>query len=146
MKRTATAQWQGGLKDGKGRISSASGVLSGTPYSFHTRFEQGQGTNPEELVAAAHASCFSMALSAQLGDAGLTPESIETQCDVTMDKTADGWVITESHLTVTARVPGGTEEKFQAAAGRAKTGCPISRLLNTKITMEAKLQTTASVS
>jgi len=131
------------LKNGTGAISTASGVLANTPYSFSTRFEQGKGTNPEELVAAAHAGCFSMALSAQLERAGLTAESIETLCKVTMEKKDTGFEITESHLEVTARIPGADNAKFEAAANEAKAGCPISRLFNTKITMNARLATTA---
>jgi lipoyl-dependent peroxiredoxin len=143
MTRSASARWQGGLKNGTGAISTASGVLANTPYSFSTRFEQGKGTNPEELVAAAHAGCFSMALSAQLERAGLTAESIETLCKVTMEKKDTGFEITESHLEVTARIPGADSAKFEAAANEAKAGCPISRLLNTKITMSTRLATTA---
>jgi osmotically inducible protein OsmC len=139
MKRKASARWQGALQTGQGVISTASGVLSETQYSFSTRFENGAGTNPEELIAAAHAGCFSMALSGQLGKADLTPESIETTATVTLDKTDAGFTITEVHLDVTARVPGATEEAFNTAADNAKLGCPISRLLMTKITMDAKL-------
>ena len=140
MKRKASAVWQGGLKDGKGRISTASGVLSDTQYSFSTRFEDGIGTNPEELIAAAHAGCFSMALSGQLGNAGLTAERIDTTAAVTLDKTDAGFTITAVHLNVTARIPGADEQAFQTAAANAKANCPVSRLLNTQITMEAKLE------
>jgi osmotically inducible protein OsmC len=140
MQRTANAEWKGGLKDGKGTISTASGVLSNSQYSFGTRFENGKGTNPEELVAAAHAGCFSMALSAELGKASITPESIETKCTVTFEKTDSGFTVTESHLDVTARIPGGNKPAFDKAAADAKSGCPISRLLNTKVTMSASLQ------
>jgi osmotically inducible protein OsmC len=143
MKRTASAHWQGGLKDGKGSISTQSGVLSHTQYSFSTRFEQGNGTNPEELIAAAHAGCFTMALSAQLEKAGVKADSIETTATVTLDKKETGWEVTESHLEVTAQIPGVAAEKFEAAANEAKAGCPISRLLNAKITMNARLATTA---
>ena len=139
MKRTASANWKGGLKDGKGSISTASGVLSGTQYSFGTRFENGAGTNPEELIAAAHAGCFSMALSGQLGNAGITPENIDTTATVTMDKLDAGWTITEVHLNVRAKIPQAERSKFLEAAEKAKAGCPISRLLNAKITMEADL-------
>jgi lipoyl-dependent peroxiredoxin len=139
MKRKASARWQGALQTGNGVISTGSGVLSETQYSFSTRFENGAGTNPEELIAAAHAGCFSMALSGQLGKADLTPESIETTATVTLDKTDAGFTITEVHLDVTARVPGATEEAFQTAADNAKLGCPISRVLIAKITMDAKL-------
>jgi osmotically inducible protein OsmC len=139
MKRKASAVWKGGLKDGKGSISTDSGVLSDTQYSFSTRFEDGIGTNPEELIGAAHAGCFSMALSGQLGNAGMTAESINTTATVTMEKTDAGFTVTEVHLDVTARIPGASEEAFNTAANNAKTGCPISRLLNAKITMDAKL-------
>lgn len=140
MKRKASAVWQGGLKDGKGTISTDSGVLSDTQYSFSTRFEDGIGTNPEELIGAAHAGCFSMALSGQLGNAGLVAESIKTTATVTMDKTEAGFTVTEVHLDVTAKIPGASQEAFETAANNAKAGCPISRLLNAKITMEARLE------
>lgn len=140
MKRNASAEWNGGLKDGKGTISTDSGVLSKTQYSFSTRFEDGVGTNPEELVAAAHAGCFSMALSGQLGAAGLTADSIKTTAEVTLEKLEDGFAVTKVHLDVTARVPGATEEAFATAAGNAKAGCPISKLLKAEITMDAKLE------
>ena len=140
MLRTANAQWRGGLKDGKGTISSASGTLSNTQYSFGTRFESGKGTNPEELIAAAHAGCFSMALSAELGKASITPESIETKCTVTFEKTDAGFTLTESHLDVKARIPGGNKAAFDKATTDAKAGCPISRVLNTKITLSASLE------
>src|SRR5438045_6820073 len=140
MQRTATAQWKGGLKDGKGTVSTQSGVLSQTQYSFSTRFENGIGTNPEELVAAAHAGCFSMALSAELGKANIMPESIHTTATITMDKTDAGWTITESHLDVAAKIPGVDPAKFTAAANAAKAGCPISRLLKANVTMDAKLE------
>lgn len=140
MKRKASAVWQGGLKDGKGTISTDSGVLSNTQYSFSTRFEMGIGTNPEELIAAAHAGCFSMALSGQLGNAGLVPESIKTTATVTLEKTEAGFTVTEVRLDLSAKIPGASQESFETAANNAKTGCPISRLLNTKITMEAKLE------
>jgi osmotically inducible protein OsmC len=140
MKRNANAEWRGGLKDGKGTISTDSGVLDSAQYSFSTRFEEGKGTNPEELIAAAHAGCFSMALSGQLGNAGLTAESIKTTASVKLEKTDAGFTVTEIHLNVAARVPGATEEQFETAANNAKAGCPISRLLNAKITMEARLE------
>jgi len=140
MKRKASAVWRGGLKDGKGTISSESGVLKETPYSFSTRFENGIGTNPEELIAAAHAGCFSMACSAELGKAGITPESIHTTATITMDKTDAGWTITESHLDVAAKIPGVDPAKFTAAANAAKAGCPISRLLKANVTMNARLE------
>jgi osmotically inducible protein OsmC len=139
MKRKASARWEGAIQNGRGTISTDSGVLSQSQYSFSTRFENGAGTNPEELIAAAHAACFSMALSGQLGKADLTPESIETTATVTLDKTDAGWTVTEVHLDVTARVPGATEEAFNTAADNAKLGCPVSRLLIAKITMDAKL-------
>ena len=140
MQRKATAAWRGGLKDGKGTISTQSGVLNQTQYSFGTRFENGQGTNPEELIAAAHAGCFTMALSAQLGNAGLTPESLETTAAVTMEKLEAGWTVTAVHLDLVARVPGANQAAFQTAADAAKTGCPISRLLNATITLDARLE------
>lgn len=140
MKRTASAEWTGSLKEGKGAISTASGVLSNTQYSFSTRFEDGIGTNPEELLAASHAGCFSMALSGQLTTAGLVPESIRTTAAVSLEKTDAGFTVTKSHLTVTAKVPGATVEAFNTAAANAKAGCPISRVLNAEITMEATLE------
>jgi len=140
MKRKASAVWQGGLKDGKGAISTDSGVLENTQYSFSTRFEDGKGTNPEELIAAAHAGCFSMALSGQLGNAGLTADRINTVAAVTLDKTEAGFTVTKVHLDVTAKIPGATDEAFQTAAANAKAGCPISRLLKAEITMDAKLE------
>ena len=138
MKRKASAIWRGGLKDGKGAISTESGVLKETQYSFGTRFENGVGTNPEELIAAAHAGCFSMAFSAELGKAGITAESIHTTATITMDKTDAGFTVTGSHLDVTAKIPGVDPAKFTAAANAAKAGCPISRLLKANVTMEAK--------
>src|ERR1700716_3748182 len=126
MQRKASAVWQGNLKSGKGTISTASGVLSNAQYSFSTRFEEGIGTNPEELIAAAHASCFSMGLSAQLGEAGFTAERIDTTCTVTMEKNIVGWEVSTSHLDVRAKVPGATEDIFETAANNAKAGCPIS--------------------
>lgn len=140
MKRKASAVWQGGLKDGKGEISTDSGVLENTQYSFSTRFEEGKGTNPEELIAAAHAGCFSMALSGQLGNAGLTADQIKTVAAVTLEKTDAGFTVTKVHLDVSAKIPGATDEAFQAAAGNAKAGCPISRLLKAEITMDARLE------
>ncbi|HEX8140446.1 MAG TPA: OsmC family protein [Pyrinomonadaceae bacterium] len=140
MKRKASAVWRGGLRDGRGTISTDSGVLSDTQYSFSTRFEEGKGTNPEELIAAAHAGCFSMALSGQLGNAGLTAESINTTAAVTLDKTDVGFTITAVHLSVTARVPGASPEAFETAANNAKAGCPVSRVLKAQISMEAKLE------
>ncbi len=139
MVRKASAVWKGSLKEGKGTISSDSGVLSNTPYSFSTRFENAKGTNPEELIAAAHAGCFTMALSAQLGNAGMTPESLETTASLTLDKLDAGWTVTKIHLDVTARIPGADKAAFDKAAENAKAGCPISRLLNAQITMAARL-------
>ncbi len=140
MERKASAVWKGGLKEGKGEFSAPSGVFSHVPYSFTTRFENTPGTNPEELIAAAHASCFSMALSAQLGAANLTPESINTTANLKMEKLEAGWAITAIHLDVTARVPGADDSDLQKAAGNAKAGCPVSKVLNAKITMSAKLE------
>jgi osmotically inducible protein OsmC len=140
MQRKANAVWKGGLKDGKGTVSATSGVLSNTPYSFTTRFENTPGTNPEELIAAAHAACFSMALSAQLGGANLTPESISTTATLTMEKLDSGWTITAVHLDVVARVPKADAAAFNTAAENAKSGCPVSKVLNAKITMNAKLE------
>ena len=140
MKRTASAEWKGGLKDGTGTISTGSGLLSNAQYSFGTRFEQGVGTNPEELIAAAHAGCFSMALSAQLTNAGLKPESIRTTATVSLDKVDSGFAITAVHLDVKAKVPGADQATFEKAANAAKEGCPVSKVLNAKITMDAKLE------
>src|SRR2546422_1067436 len=141
MKRKASAVWRGGLKDGKGTISCESGVLKETQYSFSTRFENGVGTNPEELIAAAHAGCFSMAFSAELGKAGITPGSIHTTATITLEKTDAGFTVTQSHLDVTANVPGADRAKVLGIANAAKAGCPISRLLKANITMDAKLET-----
>ena len=140
MKRQASALWKGGLKDGKGTIATESGVLSNAQYSFTTRFENGIGTNPEELIGAAHAGCFSMALSAQLGNAGMTAESIATTATVTMEKTDAGFTITNVHLDVHAKIPGGKADLFKKATEEAKVGCPISRLLKAGVTMDAKLE------
>src|SRR5271155_5333869 len=141
MERKAGAVWHGGLKDGKRTDSKQSGVLKDTQYSFSTRFLDGIGTNPEELIAAAHAGCFTMALSAQLGEAGLTPESLDTSAVVTFGKTDAGFTITAIHLTTLAKVPGASASAFETAAANAKAGCPISRLFkgNTEITLDAKL-------
>jgi osmotically inducible protein OsmC len=140
MKRTGSAVWQGGIKDGKGTVSTESGVLDGAQYSFSTRFEDGKGTNPEELLAAAHAGCFSMALSKQLNDAGFTADSINTTASVRLEKTDAGFSITKVHLDVTARVPGADAAAFETAANNAKAGCPVSRLFNAEITLDAKLE------
>jgi len=140
MKRKGSAVWKGGLKNGKGTISTDSNVLSDTQYSFGTRFEEGIGTNPEELIGAAHAGCFSMALSGQLGSAGLTAEKISTSATVKLEKTDAGFTITTVHLDVSAKVPGADKQAFETAANNAKTGCPVSKLLNATITMDAKLE------
>ena len=140
MKRTAQAHWSGDLKSGAGTVSMASGTLSNTPYSFHSRFEQGKGTNPEELLAAAHAGCFTMALSAQLGEAGLTADSLETTCTITFEKLPDGFAITESHLELKAKVPGASQEAFDKAVQNAKSGCPVSKLYKTNITLSSTLE------
>ena len=140
MQRKASAVWHGDLKTGKGSVSTASGVLKETQYSFAARFENGIGTNPEELIAAAHAGCFAMAFSAELGKAGFTPESIHATATIVMEKTEAGWTVTESDLEMTAKIPGIDQAKFTAIADAAKAGCPISRLLNAKVTLDAKLQ------
>lgn len=141
MKRKASAVWHGGLKDGKGDISTDSGALKDTQYSFGTRFENGVGTNPEELIAAAHAGCFAMAFSAELGKVGLTPESIAVNATVTLDKTDAGWTVTGSHLDVKAKVPGANRTTVLGIANVAKAGCPISRLLKANVTMDATVET-----
>ena len=140
MKRTASAEWHGDLKSGMGTLSTGSGVLSSTNYSFHTRFEDGKGTNPEELLAAAHAGCFTMALSAQLAGAGLTAERLATTCSVSLEKGADGFAISESHLELVAKIPGASQEAFDKAVQAAKTGCPVSKLYKTNITLTATLE------
>ena len=140
MKRTGSAVWRGGIRDGKGTVSTESGVLEGAQYSFSTRFEDGKGTNPEELLAAAHAGCFSMALSKQIEDQGLKADSINTTAAVRLEKTDAGFTITKVHLDVTARVPGADAAAFETAANNAKAGCPVSRLFNAEITMDAKLE------
>ena len=140
MQRKGSAVWNGGLKDGKGTVSTQSGILNNASYSFVTRFENEKGTNPEELIGAAHAGCFSMALSAQLNNAGLKPEKIATEATVTLEKLESGFAITTIHLQVSARVPGASQEQFNTAATNAKAGCPVSKLLNAKITMDAKLE------
>ena len=139
MIRKASAVWNGSLKEGKGKISTDSGVLSNTQYSFSTRFEDGKGTNPEELIAAAHAGCFTMALSGQLGAAGITPESLETTASLTLEKLDAGWTVTKIHLDVAGRIPGNDAAAFEKAAKAAEVGCPISRLLKAEITMTARL-------
>ncbi|MBJ9974519.1 OsmC family protein [Pseudomonas sp. S75] len=139
MKKTASAIWEGGIKDGKGRLSTESGALKQNPYGFNTRFEGSPGTNPEELIGAAHAGCFSMALSMMLGQENLTPERIDTIAEVTLDKQGDGFAITAVHLTLKAKVPGATEEQFKEIANKAKAGCPVSKVLNADITLDATL-------
>jgi len=140
MKRTASAVWTGGLKDGKGSLSTQSGALKDLPYGFKTRFEDEPGTNPEELIGAAHAGCFSMALSGQLGEKGMTAESIKTEATVTLEKVGDGFSVTAVHLDLVAKIPGADKAAFETAANNAKAGCPISKLLNAKITLNAKLE------
>jgi lipoyl-dependent peroxiredoxin len=140
MQRKGSAVWTGGLRDGKGTVSTASGVLNNTQYSFATRFENGVGTNPEELIAAAHAGCFSMAFSAQLEKAGLKADRIATEAAVSLEKNDTGFAITAVHLTMNAKVPGATQEQFKTAADNAKAGCPVSRVLNAKITLDANLE------
>jgi len=140
MKKTASVKWQGGIKDGKGQISTQSGVLKDVPYGFSARFEDGPGTNPEELLGAAHAACFTMALSLQLQEAGMKAENIATQAAVTLDKVDGGYSITAVHLDVAARIPGADKAAFEKAAQGAKAGCPVSKVLNAKITMDARLE------
>ncbi len=140
MKRSGSAVWEGDLKNGKGTVSTDSGVLTSQQYSFGTRFDNGKGTNPEELIAAAHAGCFTMALSAQLGNAGLTPERLQTTATVNFDKLEAGWTVTNITLDVQGRVPKADQAAWDKATQAAKTGCPISRLLNTTITMNTKLE------
>jgi osmotically inducible protein OsmC len=145
MDRQGTAVWKGSIKEGSGVVSTASGIVKEAKYSFGTRFENAKGTNPEELIAAAHAGCFSMALSSILGGAGFTPESIKTTATVTVEKSGEGFSITKSHLDVTAKVPGASQAAFDDAANKAKAGCPVSRALSIPITMNAKLEVEARV-
>lgn len=140
MKKTASAVWQGELKSGKGTISTQSGALQDNPYGFNTRFEDAPGTNPEELIGAAHAGCFSMAFSMMLGQAGLTPERIDTTAEVSLEKQDEGFTITAVALTMKAKVPGASEEQFQDIANKAKEGCPVSRVLNAQISLNATLE------
>ncbi|HET7307913.1 MAG TPA: OsmC family protein [Gammaproteobacteria bacterium] len=140
MKRKASVRWQGSIKDGRGSISTESKALSEQPYSFGSRFESRQGTNPEELIAAAHAGCFSMALALELSKVGLTPDSIETSAAVNIDKQGEGFTIDTIHLDVLARIPGADESAFEKAANAAKAGCPVSKVLNADITMSASLK------
>ena|SRR5688572_11736751 len=139
MKRSGSAVWKGGLKDGTGTVSTESGVVSAVPYNFKKRFESEKGTNPEELIAAAHASCFSMALSLQLANAGMTAESINTTATVSLEQGEGGFAVTSSHLDTTVKIPNANKAAFDKAVEAAKTGCPISKLLNAKITMDARL-------
>jgi len=139
IEKNSWAVWKGGIKDGGGLISSESGVLKDAPYGFHSRFEGGKGTNPEELIGAAHAGCFSMALALMLGEAGLTVERIETHAAVSLDKVDGAYAIVSSHLRVVAVVPGASASQFAQIADKAKTGCPVSKLLNASITMDARL-------
>ena len=138
--RKGWAVWKGGIKDGDGTISTETGVLDEAPYGFKSRFENGKGTNPEELIAAAHAACFSMALSLMLGESGMTPERIETHAEVTIEKVGDGFEIISSHLNVVVKIRLGNKERFEEIANKAKAGCPVSKLMNAKITMEARLE------
>jgi osmotically inducible protein OsmC len=139
MTRKASAVWTGGLKDGQGKLTTASGVLNDAQYSFGTRFADGIGTNPEELIAAAHSGCFAMAFSGQLGELGLTADSIEATAEVTLEKLETGFTVTKSHLTVVAKIPGADQAQFEKAVNNAKNGCPISKLLKAEITLDAKL-------
>lgn len=143
MQRIATAVWNGGLKDGKGAISTQSGVLNEAPYSFVTRFENGKGTNPEELIAAAHAGCFTMALSAQLGTMNFTPQNLRTTATLTLEKLEAGWTVSKIHLDVAARIPGISRDAFDAVAASAKANCPVSRVLRAEISMTANLEQAA---
>jgi osmotically inducible protein OsmC len=140
MKTNGSAVWQGGIKDGRGAISTRSGALTDYPYGFSSRFEGKPGTNPEELIGAAHAGCFTMALSLILGEAGLTAERMETRADVTLEQVPDGYAITAVHLTLKAKIPGADRAKFEELAGKAKAGCPVSKLLKAEITLDATLE------
>ena len=140
IKRNGSAVWSGGLKDGKGAVSTASGALKDTQYGFNTRFEDGPGTNPEELIGAAHAGCFTMALSGQLGQAGLTAQELRTTATVSMEKVEGGFSITAVHLDLVAKIPGASQEAFDKAANTAKENCPVSKLLNANITMTSRLE------
>src|SRR5690242_13097446 len=137
---SGSAKWQGGIKDGKGAISTRSGALNDYPYGFASRFEGKPGSNPEELLGAAHAACFTMALSLILGEAKLTAEKMETTAEVTLDKVENGFAITGVHLSLKGKVPGADQAKFEELAGKAKAGCPVSKLFNTKITLDVKLE------
>jgi len=139
MKTSGSAVWTGGIKDGRGAISTASGALQAAPYGFSSRFEGKPGTNPEELIGAAHAGCFTMALSLILGEAGLTAEKMETKAEVTLDKVADGFSISAIHLDLQAKIPGADKAKFEELANKAKLGCPVSKLFNANITLTTTL-------
>lgn len=140
MTKKASAVWTGSFNQGQGAISTESGALNDAPYGVQSRFEQGSGTNPEELIAAAHAGCFSMALALMLSKADMAPEKIETQAEVKLEKQGEGFTITSSHLTVNVRIPGADQAKFDEIANQAKDGCPVSKVLNATITMQATLQ------
>ena len=140
IKRDGSAVWSGGIKDGKGQVSTGSGALKDQPYGFNTRFEDAPGTNPEELISAAHAGCFTMALSGQLGQAGLTADELRTKATVSMEKVEGGFSITAIHLELRAKIPGASQEAFDKAATTAKENCPVSKLLNATITLDAKLE------
>ncbi len=140
IKRSGSAAWRGGIKDGIGSISTQSGVLDNTQYGFNTRFENGPGTNPEELIGAAHAGCFTMALSGKLGEAGLTAKSLHTTATVSLDKVDGGFAISAVHLNLVATIPGASDGAFQAIAKDAKQNCPVSKVLNATITLEARLE------
>lgn len=140
MNRTANAYWSGDLKSGQGTLAAQSGVLKDVPYSFRDRFENGPNTNPEELLAAAHAGCFTMALSLMLQNEGLKAESLDTTCTITLDKEGDGFAITKSHLELKAKIPGATQEQFDRATQNAKEGCPVSKLYDTEISLDASLE------
>jgi osmotically inducible protein OsmC len=139
IKKSGSAKWSGGLKDGKGHVSTESGVLSDQPYGFNTRFEGAKGTNPEELIGAAHAACFSMAFSLILGNHDLVADEIATKATVALEEKDGGFAITKVHLDVTAKIPGASQEKFMEVANAAKSGCPVSKLMTAEITMDAKL-------
>jgi osmotically inducible protein OsmC len=140
MQRKASAIWQGALKDGKGSISTESEVLKETPYSFNTRFENGKGTNPEELLAAAHAACFTMALSNELNNAGMVASKLESTATITLEKVSEGFAITKSHIDLVADIPGADKAKFDAAVKSAETGCPVSKLFKAEVTVTARLK------
>lgn len=140
IKRNGSAVWSGGIKDGKGAVTTGSGALKDAQYGFNTRFEDGPGTNPEELIGAAHAGCFTMALSGQLGKAGMTAQELRTTATVSMEKEGDGFTITAVHLDLVAKIPGASQEDFDKAANTAKENCPVSKLLNAEITLSSRLE------